>query len=65
MRSQMLDRFSGDAGRRFRVEALGSQRVVMGNGVLAEELADRVELLSVPQAMLLSSRAAKIMMYIL
>lgn len=46
--SQMLDRFSGDTGRRFRLEALASQRVVMGNRALAEELADRVDLLSVP-----------------
>jgi CRP/FNR family transcriptional regulator, cyclic AMP receptor protein len=48
MRSQMLDRFSGDTGRRFRLEALASQKIVMGNRALAEELADCVDFLSVP-----------------
>jgi CRP/FNR family cyclic AMP-dependent transcriptional regulator len=48
MRSQMLDRFSGDTGRRFRLEVLASQKIVMGNRALAEELADCVDFLSVP-----------------
>jgi len=43
----MLDRFLGDKGRRLRVEAFLSQRLVVGNRALADELADRVELLAV------------------
>ena len=40
----MLDRFQGAAGRRLRVDALTSQKIVSGNRALAEELADRVKL---------------------
>jgi CRP/FNR family transcriptional regulator, cyclic AMP receptor protein len=43
----MLERFLGERGRRHRVEAFASQRLVVGNRALAEELADRVELLTV------------------
>ena len=44
----MLGRFLGERGRRLRVEALASQKIVAGNRELAEELADRVEVFSVP-----------------
>ena len=40
----MLDRFQGAGGRRLRVDALTSQKIVSGNRALAEELADRVKL---------------------
>lgn len=40
----MLNRFEGEQGRRLRVEALSTQKLVGGNKALAEELADLVEL---------------------
>lgn len=43
----MLDRFEGEAGRRLRIDALISQKIVSGNRALAEELADRVKLRSI------------------
>ena len=43
----LLDRFAGKAGRRFRIEALAAQRLVAGNLELAEEVADRAEVLAV------------------
>jgi predicted nucleotide-binding protein len=43
----MLDRFQGAAGRRLRIDALTSQKIVSGNRALAEELADRVKLRSI------------------
>jgi len=43
----MLQRFEGDGGRRLRVEALASQKLVSGNRELAEALADSVELLCI------------------
>jgi CRP/FNR family transcriptional regulator, cyclic AMP receptor protein len=42
----MLKRFLGDEGRRLRIDAIVAQKIVAGNRALAEELADRVELLS-------------------
>ena len=39
----MLGRFLWERGRRLRVEALASQKLVAGNCRLAEELADRAE----------------------
>jgi CRP/FNR family cyclic AMP-dependent transcriptional regulator len=42
----MITRFEGEAGRRLRIEALTNQKMVAGNKVLAEELADRVQLLA-------------------
>ncbi|MDG4887820.1 MULTISPECIES: TIR domain-containing protein [unclassified Mesorhizobium] len=42
----MIDRFIGEGGRRLRVEALRGQKLVSGNGALAEELADAVELIA-------------------
>ena len=44
----MLGIFLRESGRRLRVEALASQKIVAGNRELAEELADRVEVFSVP-----------------
>jgi len=44
---QIIDRFLGSGGRANRVEALLGQPVVGGNRDLANELADRVELLAV------------------
>lgn len=43
----MLNRFAGDAGRRLRLEALITQKLVGGNRALAEALADEVTLLEV------------------
>lgn len=36
----MIERFLGEDGRRLRVEALSSQKLVLGNTAIAEELAD-------------------------
>ncbi|WP_322403031.1 TIR domain-containing protein [Massilia luteola] len=44
----MLERFSGDSGRRLRIEALKAQKLVAGDNQLAERLADIVELIAVP-----------------
>lgn len=43
----MLNRFQGDKGRRLRIEALLTQKMVGGNRQLAEELAEEIELLAV------------------
>jgi CRP/FNR family cyclic AMP-dependent transcriptional regulator len=43
----MLKRFEGEGGRRLRVEALTSQKLVGGNRALAEALADQVQLVAV------------------
>ena len=40
----MKERFEGASGRRLRVEAISSQKLVGGNSALAEELADKVEI---------------------
>ncbi|MFX1679893.1 nucleotide-binding protein [Mitsuaria sp. CC2] len=42
----MLQRFEGEPGRRLRLEAIAGQKIVGGNRALAEELAERVELLA-------------------
>jgi|ERR1700737_76332 len=42
----MISRFEGVNGRRLRVETIAGQKLVGGNGALAEELADRVTLLA-------------------
>ncbi len=42
----MLERFIGEDGRRLRVDALRTQKLVGGNATLAEELADAVELVA-------------------
>lgn len=42
----MIERFEGDAGRRLRIEGILNQKLVAGNKALAEELADRVQMLS-------------------
>ena len=54
----MLDRFVGERGRRLRIEALASQKLVAGNRALAEELADRVEVCAVSKGELLISQGA-------
>lgn len=43
----MKERFEGDAGRRLLVEALKTQKMVMGNSALAEELSKLVEVMNV------------------
>ncbi len=43
----MVGRFLGEGGRRLRVDALASQKIVAGNRELAEELADLVEVFSI------------------
>ena len=42
---EMLNRFAGKNGRRLLVEALASQKLVLGDRALAEELAKIVEVL--------------------
>lgn len=49
----MIDRFLGEGGRRLRVEAMRGQRLVSGNGALAEELSDTAELIAVPRGQVL------------
>ncbi len=46
----IADRFRGDAGRNILVDALMQQAIVCGNRELAAELADRAELVEVPEA---------------
>ncbi|NTZ82015.1 cyclic nucleotide-binding domain-containing protein [Burkholderia metallica] len=43
----MIERFSGEAGKRLRVEAFTGQKLVGGDKDLAAELADMAELISV------------------
>jgi CRP/FNR family transcriptional regulator, cyclic AMP receptor protein len=43
----ILDRFTGATGRRLYIETLAVQRLISGNRELAEELAERAELLEV------------------
>ena len=43
----MVGRFLWERGRRLRVDALASQKIVAGNRELAEELAERVEVFSI------------------
>lgn len=54
----MLNRFEGESGRRLRVEAFASQRVVAGNQALAEELAECCELLSLQKGTVLIEQNA-------
>jgi CRP/FNR family transcriptional regulator, cyclic AMP receptor protein len=54
----LLDQFTGETGRSFRIEALAAQRLVSGNRALAEELADRVEILTVSAGQTLISQGA-------
>jgi CRP/FNR family transcriptional regulator, cyclic AMP receptor protein len=44
----MIERFTGEQGRRRRIEALKQQAIVAGDTALAEALADLVEIISVP-----------------
>lgn len=48
--SGIINRFLGDAGRPNRVEAMLGQAIVAANKELAEELADRVEVVAVDKA---------------
>ena len=43
----MIERFSGEKGQRLRVQALAAQRLLAGNEALADELAQRGEILAV------------------
>lgn len=43
----MIRRFDGDTGKRLRIEALATQKIVAGNRELAEALAARVEIRAV------------------
>ncbi len=54
----MLQRFEGNSGRRLRVEALAGQKLVGGNRLLAEELADKVELRAVTRGETLIEQGA-------
>ena len=44
----MIERFTGDKGQRLRIEAFASQKLVVGNRTLAEELARCAEIMVVP-----------------
>lgn len=54
----MLERFEGAAGRRLRIEALKSQKLVAGNAALAEELVDQVELMALQPGHVLIEQGA-------
>ena len=54
----MINRFEGDAGRRLRIEAMTSQKIVCGNCKLATELADVIELKAVQAGDLLIEQGA-------
>ena len=55
----MLDRFSGKEGRPLLIEALQSQRVIDGDGPLAESIANLAEVQSFkPGAVLIEDSAA-------
>lgn len=47
--SGLIDRFQGDAGRGNLIDAMLQQHIVSGNRDLAEELADRAELIDVAE----------------
>ena len=47
--SGIIDRFQGDAGRGNLIDAMLQQQIVSGNRELAEELADRAEIIEVPE----------------
>ncbi|NCP20311.1 MAG: cyclic nucleotide-binding domain-containing protein [Erythrobacter sp.] len=47
--SRLTERFQGDAGRANRIDAMLQQQIVSGNRELAEELADRAEMLGVTE----------------
>lgn len=55
----MIERFEGDAGRRLLIDALSSQKIVAGNGALAEELAACVALLEVESGQVLIEQDAE------
>ena len=55
----MLDRFTGKKGRRFLVGALASQKLVLGDRALAEELASLVEVLSIRAGSVLLEQGAE------
>jgi CRP/FNR family transcriptional regulator, cyclic AMP receptor protein len=57
--SHLIDRFAGEKGRRLRVEALARQRLVAGNQALAEELAQSVEMRSIPRGQTLISQGGE------
>jgi CRP/FNR family transcriptional regulator, cyclic AMP receptor protein len=54
----LLDRFTGERGWHLCVEAIAPQRLVSGNRKLAEELADRAEVLAVSAGQTLISQGA-------
>lgn len=54
----MLERFQGEAGRRLRVDALITQKLVGGNRDLAELLADKAKLLEVKAGTILVEQGA-------
>lgn len=47
--SGLIDRFQGDAGRGNLIDAMQQQQIVSGNRALAEDLADRAELIEVAE----------------
>lgn len=47
--SRLIDRFQGDAGRGNLIDAMLQQQIVSGNRDLAEELADRADLIEVAE----------------
>ena len=54
----MIHRFQGDAGKRLRIEALVSQKIVGGNRKLAEALSDSAEIMAVQAGDLLIEQGA-------
>jgi CRP/FNR family cyclic AMP-dependent transcriptional regulator len=49
----VLNRFQGEAGKRLRLQALASQKLVAGNHKLAEELDAKAQLMPVPKGQIL------------
>ncbi len=54
----MLERFEGEAGRRLRLEALASQKLIAGNRDLANRLVDSTTLIAVPKGHTLIEQGA-------
>src|ERR1700761_6235806 len=54
---EMLQKFEGDTGRAFLIEAIARQHLTAGNRVLAEEIAGLVELRAVPAGATLIKQA--------
>ena len=55
--SGIIERFQGYAGRNNLIDAMLQQQIVSGNRELAEELADRAEIIEVPEGEAITERS--------